>query len=168
MAQSMCGLPMLSRTSRFQQILTSAIQRNGSWALSWLERAWCHGLQVIQKNRRKIINQQYHTAASFQYIGKKRTLTCVSLPFIAGWLLLLLAKNSAMLLMGRFTTINQCPSVHRMSLKVHHWLLWWNVFIGCPRLLCRDSRDQIPGSTGVPDAGYGVPGNALCQHQLLH
>ena len=120
------------------------------------------------KKRRKIINQKYHTAASFQYIGKKRTLTCVSLPFIAGWLLLLLAKNSAMLLMGRCTTIHQCPSVQRMSLKVHHWLLWWNVFIGCPRLLCRDSRDQIPGSTGVPDAGYGVPGNALCQHQLLH
>merc|ERR1712241_63551 len=41
---------------------------------------------------------------AFQFIGKKWTLISVSIPFIAGWLLLLLAKNNAMLLVGRFIT----------------------------------------------------------------
>ena len=44
-------------------------------------------------------------AVAFQLIGKKWTLIAVSVPFIAGWLLLLLAKNSAMLLVGRFFLI---------------------------------------------------------------
>ena len=40
-------------------------------------------------------------AASFHYIGKKWSLILVSLPFTLGWLLLVLARDSAMLLVGR-------------------------------------------------------------------
>lgn len=41
---------------------------------------------------------------AFEYFGKKWTLVAVSFPFIGGWLLLLLARNTAMLLLGRFIT----------------------------------------------------------------
>ena len=44
------------------------------------------------------------SAAAFKFIGKKWTLISVSIPFMMGWLLLVIAKNSAMLLVGRFIT----------------------------------------------------------------
>ena len=44
------------------------------------------------------------SALAFKFIGKKWTLISVSIPFMLGWLLLVLARNSAMLLVGRFIT----------------------------------------------------------------
>ena len=56
-------------------------------------------------------------AVAFQLIGKKWTLIAVSVPFIAGWLLLLLAKNSAMLLVGRFIIILNHKLYFSISMK---------------------------------------------------
>ena len=45
-------------------------------------------------------------AASFHHIGKKWSLILVSLPFTAGWLLLVLARDSAMLLVARSSSVS--------------------------------------------------------------
>ena len=93
-------------------------------------------------------------AVAFQLIGKKWTLIAVSVPFIAGWLLLLLAKNSAMLLVGRFILIINQKLNFNETFEVYHWILWWHVCAGCPCLLLRNSRDQVQGDTGLHDAAH--------------
>ena len=47
---------------------------------------------------------KFHPAVGFPRIGKKWFLLALSLPFVAGWLIILFADNYAMLLVGRFLT----------------------------------------------------------------
>ena len=105
-------------------------------------------------------------AVAFQLIGKKWTLIAVSVPFIAGWLLLLLAKNSAMLLVGRFFLILNHKLYFNRKFQVYHWILWWDVCARCPCLLLRNSRDQIPWDTGLHDAAHDWDWDPLYQCQL--
>ena len=52
----------------------------------------------------EILKLSLFAAFAFNFIGKKWSLVGLSIPFIGGWLLLVFATNSAMLLIGRFIT----------------------------------------------------------------
>ena len=61
-------------------------------------------MQVRQLKQHSNKLELLSSALAFQFAGKKWTLVAVSFPFIGGWLLLVLAENTAMLLLGRFIT----------------------------------------------------------------
>ena len=58
----------------------------------------CHTLSCSE------LNNISFSALLFPKIGKKWTLISLSVPFIAGWLLLFFAHNVVMILVGRFLT----------------------------------------------------------------
>ena len=66
-----------------------------------------HGLHVRLNLNFYLNNLNFNNpfvAAAFVFIGKKYLMVCLAVPFIAGWLMLFLAKNALLLLIGRFLT----------------------------------------------------------------